>query len=113
MIQLVANIYDGLNAVIFTKAWTTDRIHLQLGVYQGDPLSVIIFNTVIKTLADSITQHCSNLGYSLSSISNKINLLQYADNTSLLSDGLPSCPHLLDLTESWLARSGMRANVPT
>ena len=84
----------------------------QLGVYQGDPLSVIIFNTVMNTLVDSITQPFSQLGYNLSSVGNKINLLQYADDTSLIGDGPSSCQHLSRLTESWLAWSGMRANVP-
>ena len=112
LVHLVSNIYDGLTAVITTKSWTTVPIHLQLGVYQGDPLSVIIFNTVMNTLVDSITQCCSQLGYSLTSVRSRINLLQYADDTSLIGDGPSSCQHLLHLTESWLAWSGMRANVP-
>ena len=112
LIHLVSKIYDGLTAVISTKSWTTDPIHLQLGVYQGDLLSVIIFNTVMNTLVDSITQRYSQLGYSLTSVRSKINLLQYADDTSLIGDGPSSCQHLLSLTESWLAWSRMRANVP-
>ena len=45
MIRLVSALYDGLTAVISTDKWTTAPIHLQLGVYQDDLLSVIIFNT--------------------------------------------------------------------
>ena len=112
MIRLVSNLYDGLTTVISTDKWTTAPIHLQLGVYQGDPLSVIIFNTVMNTLVNSITQRCAHLGYSLNSVSGRINLLQYADYTSLIGDGLSSCRHLLSLTELWLSWSGMQANVP-
>ena len=112
MIELVSELYSGLSAVVSTKSWTTAPIHLQLGVYQGDPLSVAIFNTVMNTLVDSITQHCSYLGYKLNSVSSAINLLQYADDTTLIGDGPASCQRLLDLTESWLSWSGMRANVP-
>ena len=112
MIRLISNLYDGLTAVISTDKWTTIPIHLQLGVYQGDPLSVIIFNTVMNTLVDSITHRCAHLGYSLNSISGRINLLQYADDTSLISDGPSSCQLMLSLTESWLSWSGMQANVP-
>ena len=111
MIRLVSNLYDGLTAVISTDKWTTAPIHLQLGVYQGDPLSVIILNIVMNTLVDSITQRCAHLCYSLNSVSGRINLLQYGDNTSLIGDG-PSCQHLLSLTELWLSWSGMQANVP-
>ena len=52
----MTNIYNGLTAIILTKSWTTSPIRLLLGVYQGDPLSTIIFNTVMNTLVDSITQ---------------------------------------------------------
>ena len=101
MIRLIS-LYDGLTAVIATDKWTTAPIHLQLGVYQGDQLSVFIFNTVMNTLVDSITQRCAHLGYSLNSVPGKINLLQYADDTSLIGDGPSSCQHLLTITESWL-----------
>ena len=102
LIQLVTNIYDGLTAIVSTKSWTTSHIHLQLGVYRGNPLSDFIFNTVMNTLVDSITQRCSQLGYSLSSVRSRINLLQYADDTSLIGDGPSLCQHLLSITESWL-----------
>ena len=112
MTQLVSELYSGLSVVISTKSWITVPIHLQLRVYQGDPLSVVMFNTVMNTLVDSITQRCSNLRYNLSSFSSAITLLQYADDTTLIGDGPASCQRLLDLTESWLSWTGMRANVP-
>ena len=112
LIQLVTNIYDGLTAVVSTKSWTTAPIHLQLGVYQGAPLSAIIFNTVMNTLVDSIIQRYSQLGYSLNSAHSRINLLQYADDTCLIGDDPSSCQRLLSITESWLDCSGMQANVP-
>ena len=67
---------------------------------------------MINTLVDSITQRCSQLGYSLSSVRSRINLLQYADDTSLIGNKPSSCQHLLSITESWLDWSGMRPNVP-
>ena len=86
MIQLVSELYRGLSAVISTKTWTTVPIHLLLVVYQSD-------------LVDSITHRCSNLGYNLNSLSNTINHLQYADDTTLIGDGPASCQRLLDLTD--------------
>ena len=113
LIQLVTNIYDGLTAVVSTKSWTTAPIHLQLGVYQGDPLSAIIFNMVLNTLVDSIIQRYSQLGYSLNSVRRRINLLKYANNTSFIGDSPSSCQRLLSITESWLDCSGMQANIPS
>ena len=54
----------------------------------------------MNTLVDSIIQRYSQLGYSLSSVRSRINLLQYADDTSVIGDGLSSCQRLLNITES-------------
>lgn len=50
------------------------------------PLSIIIFNTVINTLVDSVTQLYSQIGYSLTFICNKINLLLLTTPPSLVMD---------------------------
>ena len=112
MVSTISNLYEDLTGVISSKAWTTNPIHLQIGVYQGDPLSVLVFNTVMNTLVDTITKQYPDLGYSHSSSPCSTNLLQYADDTSLIADGPSSCRSLLAATESWLTWSGMKANVP-
>ena len=40
---LLQSWYSGLSATLSTSDWVTSPISLQTGVYQGDPLSVIIF----------------------------------------------------------------------
>ena len=40
MIQLVSNLYSGLSAVVSKDTWTTNPIHLQLGVYHAGRLAV-------------------------------------------------------------------------
>ena len=40
-------LYSDLSTTILTQKWTTPSIPLKSGVYQGDPLSVVVFNTVI------------------------------------------------------------------
>ena len=39
-----------------TEEWETPVISIQKGMYQGDPLSVVIFNTVINSLLDTMSQ---------------------------------------------------------
>ena len=51
---VVESLYDGIAAEVMSEGWSTPLIPLQRGVYQGDPLSVVIFNTVINTLIDTI-----------------------------------------------------------
>ena len=109
--DVVASLYSNLSAVVTTQSWTTNPIPLQIGVYQGDPLSVIIFNTVMATLADSI-DHQQHLGYKFSKSSRSTNILQYADDTCLIADGPSSCQQLLNCVERWLQWSGMKAKVP-
>ena len=48
--DIVISLYQKLSAVVTSKSWATNPTPLQLGVYQGDPLSVVIFNSVMSTL---------------------------------------------------------------
>ena len=80
-------------------------------MYQGDPLSVVIFNTVMNTLVDTISTHI-DLGYQFCNSSRKVNILQYADDTCLVANSPASCQHLLSIVSDWLQLSGMDAKVP-
>ena len=93
-LNTVSNIYSDLSAIITGPTWSTTSVPLRTGVYQGDPLSVVIFNTVMSTLADSLRAH-QHLGYTLSGSNVTTNLLLYADDTCLIADGPASCQHLL------------------
>ena len=108
--NLVKALYTGLAARVTSTSWSTPLIPIQLGVYQGDPLSVVIFNTVINTLVDTL-QTRRDLGYRYSQRQLPINLLQYADDTCLIGNSPVSCQHLLDMTAVWLQWSGMRAKI--
>jgi hypothetical protein len=107
----VQALYTGLNAKVITADWETPVISLQKGVYQGDPLSVVIFNTVMNTLLDTISLR-SDLGYQFSNSRRRVNILQYADDTCLVANSPASCQYLLNTTADWLLWSGMTAKVP-
>ena len=104
-------LYSGLQAKIFTKEWVTPAFPLQIGVYQGDPLSVVIFNTVMNTLVDTL-QVRLDLGYHISNSKHKVNVLQYADDTCLFANSPVSCQHLLTMSSDWLQWANMKAKVP-
>ena len=76
--------YTGLSATISTDKWSTEPVPLKIGVYQGDPLSVAIFLTVINTLSDTLSTR-KDLGFSLPSSSISINHLLYADDACVIS----------------------------
>ena len=107
---VVSCLYSDLSATITSRSWSTKAVPLKLGVYQGDPLSVVIFNTVMMTLADTLKED-QHLGYTFAQSHRSINVLQYADDTCLIANGPGSCQHLLAKVEKWLQWSGMRAKV--
>ena len=53
-ISTIRSLYSNLSATVSAGSWSTRCIPLQVGVYQGDPLSVAIFNTVMVTLTDAL-----------------------------------------------------------
>ena len=56
--------YTDLSATINTNELSSDPISLRKGVYQDDPLDVVIFLTVINTLSDTLCTR-KKLGFSL------------------------------------------------
>ena len=90
----VTHLYSNLNIMITTPSWATSPIPFKVGVYQGDPLSVVIFNSVMSALGESLKQF-QQLGFSFSNSSRSLSTLQYADDTCLVADGPSSCLKLL------------------
>ena len=93
--QVVSHLYNGLGATITSSSWTTQPIPLQVAVYQGDPLSVVVFNRVMATLVDALRVD-SFWGYTFSQSSRLVDVLQYADDTCLVADGPASCQRMLE-----------------
>jgi len=108
MMNIVSSLYSGLGATVTADGWATPVIPFQIGVYQGDPFSVVIFNTVMCTLIDAL----QDLGYSFSQSKRTVNLIQYADDTCLVGSGPARCQQLLQAVEKWLQWTGMQAKVP-
>ena len=98
LINLVKAFYT---ATVSAASWSTPLIPIQLGLYQGDPLSVVIFNMAINTLVDTL-QTRRDLGYRYSQSQLPINLLQYADDTCLIGNSPASCQHLPEMMAGWL-----------
>ena len=109
-LKLIQAFYSDLSATITSSKWHTPPIPLKRGVYQGDPLSVVIFNTVINTMVDTIMTR-RDLGYSISE-NMSVTLMQYADDTCLVARSPAAGQQLLLLVDKWLSWSGMKAKVP-
>ena len=110
VLNMVENLYTDLSASISIPAGRTRAIPLKTGLYQGDPLSVTIFNTVMNTYLDGL-KRLQQYGYNFSNSPSPLYVLQYADDTCLTADGPASCRAMLDYTDKWLKWSGMVAKV--
>lgn len=111
-IDLVRNIYSGLSAIISTKQWNTTPFPLRIGIFQGDPMSVIIFNLVINLFVEFISENYHQLGYHFSGSQHCLPLLQYADDSCLVSSSEENGQVLCHATEKWLFWANMSAKVP-
>ena len=74
--------YSGLSVTVSTSEWVSQAIPLEIGVYQGDPMSVVIFLTVMATLSDTL-QARQDLGVMLTNLESVVNHLLYADDTCI------------------------------
>ena len=110
LLDMVGNLYTNISASISTPTGPTRATPLKIGLYQGDPLSVTIFNTVMNTYLDGL-KRLQQCGYKFSNSLSPLYVLQYADDTCLTADGPASCRTMLDYTDKWLEWSHMEAKV--
>ena len=96
--EVVESFYTGQYASVSSGIWDTPFIPIQVGVYQGDPLSAVIFNTVINAMVDTV-QSRQDLRYQSQK---PVNLFQYADDTSLVANSTSSCQHFINMLATWL-----------
>ena len=83
LLFVITNIYSSLQLQVSTVKWATSMLPCNIGVLQGDPFSVIVFNTVINTLVMMLKTQ--PFGYTFSGSSHKINALLFADDVTLVS----------------------------
>ena len=108
---LIQSWYSDLSTTISTEKWSTPPIPLKKGVYQGDPLSVVIFLTVMNTLSDSLRMR-PDLGFPLPKSSISLNHLLYADDLCIISRSPAGCRHLLSQVQRWLDWARLKIKVP-
>ena len=68
---------------------------LNVGVYQGDPLSVMVFLSVMNILSDTLVMR-TDLEYTLPGTSLSTNHLFYVDDAGIISSSPAGCQYLLE-----------------
>ena len=99
LLSVITNIYSNLQLQVSTVKWATSMLPCNIGVLQGDPFSVIVFNTVINTLVMMLKTQ--PFGYTLSGSSHKINAFLFADDVTLVSKSPSGLQRLCNIVSDW------------
>ena len=110
--RIVKDLYHRLAIFVQSPQWCTDLIQFQKGVFQGDPLSVTIFNMVMNLYVDTVTQPSfKSLAYTFSYANCNLILTQYADDTCLITNSVSSCQYLCRISDFFFRWAHMKVNV--
>ena len=106
--QLLKSWYTGFSATISTTDWVSQAFPLEIGIVQGDPLSVVIFLMVMATLSDTLATR-KDLGVKIHKTNSSVNHLLYADDTCITAHSPAACQELLNMVQQWLGWAKMKA----
>ena len=99
--KLIFNYYDELFVRVKTQEWTSDWFMYQIGLFQGCPLSVVLFLIVFNLLLDLLKTKQDH-GYQLKNTDFKQSQKAYADDLTILAGSVDGCKELLSLVETFL-----------
>ena len=99
------NLYTHSTAVVQTKSFRSDPFTFRRGVFQGDPLSPIVFLLVFNPILQEL-QNQSHKGYKLGDVSHIS--LPYADDFCLISTNLKTHQNLINKIHTQVNSMGMK-----
>ena len=101
----ILNLYSALNGRVTTKQWSSDSFEFRKGIFQGDPLSPIIFilcfNPIIRSLE-------SNLKYGYSVNDTKIITAPFADDFCLITGNKRTHQRLINTISDQTKSMGLK-----
>ena len=106
LVTYFTNIYENSQAVVETKTWKSEPFKFRRGVFQGDPLSPIIFLMVFNPILLDLKNKADRVGYKLGDISYVT--LPYADDFCLLTTHLKTHQNLISDITTKIESMGMR-----
>ena len=101
LIEYMFRYYDELIVRVVTKNWKTNWFFYMLGLFQGDPLSVVLFLIVFNLLLDLLKTQ-KELGYKPSFSSNSTSSPAFTDDLTLISPRLEKMKKLVAEMERFL-----------
>jgi hypothetical protein len=107
IVELLKNMYQGINARIKSKNNMGVEINILRGVKQGDPLSPLLFNLCLEPLLELVEKKTSGINVN---VNRKIPVLAFTDDVVLLgaNEGEAQCQ--MDTLNEYLKGLGMKVS---
>ncbi|KAL5266730.1 hypothetical protein ACHWQZ_G003942 [Mnemiopsis leidyi] len=112
VVEYIVKYYNELIVPVKTRNWKSKWFYYMIGLFQGDPLSVVLFLIAFNLLLD-LLQVDRSLGYKLSFSSDPTTNRVFADDLTLLLDRLDRMKRLIELLEEFLAWTRMMRAKPS
>jgi len=110
-IQTVHSLYEKAETAIIINGVVSSPFNVTRGVRQGDPLSCLLFNLAIEPLACLLRNSPNLQGYSIPSVTQKIIVSLYADNTTIYLSKMDSYSELLEILMKWCTARSAKFNI--
>ena len=110
--NLIKNLFKGNSTKIFSSGITSNSIELKKGVFQGSPLSPILFNLSIDFILKELTekQITDSFGFQVTPELDKLTLCAFADDLVVISNSLAGAHELVMMVISLLQKIGLQIN---
>ena len=105
IVAYFTQIYKNSQAVVSTKSWNTNPFVFRRGVFQGDPISPIIFLMVFNPILLDLKNKAESVGYKLGDYSYVT--LPYADDFCLITTNLKTHQRLISDISDKITSMGM------
>ena len=100
--QFVHAYYEGIYIKIRTSKWTTEPVALLIGIFEGCPLSVQLFN-IVWNIALHMIESSSVKGYILKEAGIEKRQLSYVDDHTVIAKSPEDAQHILNTLDSYLS----------
>ena len=100
-IEVILSYYDKLVVKIKTKNWSSKTFWYELGLFQGDPLSVILFLICFNILLELLVKQ-NHLGYKPSFSDSKTSNKAFADDLTLMAKTAKGIKQMIETVEKFL-----------
>lgn len=109
-VRTVQSLYNNAHTVVIINGVISSRFRVTRGVRQGDPMSCILFNIAIESLACMLRKSTLK-GFTIKGDRDRLIASLFADDTTVYLHESDSFDTLQDILKTWCQASGARFNI--